>query len=474
MNPLFVRHVAKIHHLAVHYSTSVRTFAVFPDSRLTDRREPMNASNSPAYKEVAHLEDLAMQAMQNGHQEEAFAAWSRIINVHAQHPHAHTQVGQYHFTKGDFLAARVAFQNAADLDSKSPRPWVNLALVYRQLGDDTAEEQAIFKALTADPYDLLALIMRGRLFERQGRSHAASSAYGAAATVAPPLEQLGTELRDAVIYAKQFHNQYQLAMGQFIDNYLADHVRGQSQNHLDRFQLSLDILLGRKRRYDSQPMQLFVPGLAPIEFFDRKLFPWMDALEADTEIIRNEFLAVLASDKPDFVPYLTYAADQPLAQWAELNQSVQWTAFHLVKEGAPVPENAAQCPKTMESWSKIPTPEQPGRTPVAMFSLLKPKTRIPPHVGVSNARLVAHLPLVVPPGCGFRVGNSVREWAPGRAWVFDDTIEHEAWNNSNDLRAILIFDVWHPGLNEDEQRMIGLLSSAMNAFNSESATGYTT
>jgi aspartate beta-hydroxylase len=118
----------------------------------------------------------------------------------------------------------------------------------------------------------------------------------------------------------------------------------------------------------------------------------------------------------------------------------------------------------MLSPQSTPWPDQPGRTPVAMFSLLKPRTRIPPHVGVSNARLVTHLPLIIPPGCGFRVGNQSRQWVPGQAWVFDDTIEHEAWNDSEQLRVVLIFDIWHPELSAVERRMITAMTEAQNLF----------
>ena len=111
-----------------------------------------------------------------------------------------------------------------------------------------------------------------------------------------------------------------------------------------------------------------------------------------------------------------------------------------------------------------PQPEQAGRTPTAMFSLLKPRTRIPPHVGVSNARLVTHLPLIVPPGCGFRVANETRQWVPGQAWVFDDTIEHEAWNDSDKLRVVLIFDIWHPHLTAAERAMITAMTRGMAEF----------
>ncbi|MBX9756727.1 MAG: aspartyl/asparaginyl beta-hydroxylase domain-containing protein, partial [Pseudomonadaceae bacterium] len=85
-----------------------------------------------------------------------------------------------------------------------------------------------------------------------------------------------------------------------------------------------------------------------------------------------------------------------------------------------------------------------------------------------NARLLTHVPLIIPPDCGFRVGNTTREWVPGQAWVFDDTIEHEAWNNSDKLRVIMIFDIWHPQLSLAERSLITELTHAIYAFNSDS------
>ena len=94
-----------------------------------------------------------------------------------------------------------------------------------------------------------------------------------------------------------------------------------------------------------------------------------------------------------------------------------------------------------------------------MFSLLKPRTLIPAHVGVNNARLVCHLPLMVPEGCWFRVGAEKRFWKRGEAFVFDDTIEHEALNPTDELRVVLIFDVWHPDLSEIERDAVAALIS---------------
>ena len=113
--------------------------------------------------------------------------------------------------------------------------------------------------------------------------------------------------------------------------------------------------------------------------------------------------------------------------------------------------------ETLKLLDGFPQPEIRGSGPNAMFSLLAPGTAIPPHVGVSNARLVCHLPLVVPEGCWFRVGAETRFWKRGEAFVFDDTIEHEALNPSNELRVVFIFDLWHPDLSATERDAVAAL-----------------
>ncbi len=422
-------------------------------------------SNDPRAAEVAHHERAAIEAMQQGRAQQAIEAWGAVLALAPNHATALTQLGQAAFKQGDFSSARHAFQRAADADGSDPRQWVNLSLACQKLGDEAAEEAALFKALTVDPGDLLALFLRGSFHERHGNTHRAASAYGAAATVAPPVERLTPELRPAVSHAMQFRERYQNELAAHVDRFLEPHLAECSASEADRFKLSIDILLGRKQRFDPQPMRYYLPQLPVIEFFDRAHFPWMEALEEHTETITEEFLAVHRADH-GFEPYIHYGRDEPVAQWAELNHSPRWSAFHLWKEGVPVPANVQRCPKTVAAWMNTPRPDQPGRTPVAMYSLLKPKTRIPPHVGASNARLVCHLPLIVPPGCRFRVGNSVREWQRGKVWVFDDTIEHEAWNDSELLRVVLIFDTWHPMLSEAERRLITAMNEALNAFGS--------
>ena len=412
------------------------------------------------------LEMQAARAAKSGRDEEAASLWGRILELNPGHARTLAALGQRAFRKGDMPAARAAFQRAVDADGSEPQQWINLALACQQLKDEAAEESALQHALTRDPQDLVALILRANLLERQGKTHRAASVYGAVATVSPPLAQLHPDLKPAVSHALAFREKYDRDFANFIDQYLDTLYRNLARENLRRFRDSVDIMTRRKKRYDSQSAVYHFPGLAPIEFFDRADFPWLDPIEAATDEIRDEFLAILAAEE-GFTPYITYPDDVPHNNFAELNNSPRWSAFHLYKMGELVEENAVKCPQTMQWLEGAPKPDQPGRTPAAMFSLLKPKTRIPPHNGVTNVRLVTHLPLIVPEGCGFRVGNDTREWVPGKAWVFDDTIEHEAWNNSDKLRVLLMFDVWHPHLTPPERAMITALTAGIQAFSGD-------
>jgi aspartate beta-hydroxylase len=341
--------------------------------------------------------------------------------------------------------------------------WLKIAVACRARDDAAGEEAAITQALSLDPLDLVALILRGDLLERTGRRHDAARAYSAAITVAPPVERVHPDLRPALAHAAQFRERYGAELASFLDERLAPSMRVKEGPDIERFRDAVDIFVGRKRRYESVPAIFAYPHLPAIEFFEREEFPWLDAIEAATGAIREEFLEVLKAEE-GFAPYITYPPDVPHNQWVELNNSPRWSAFHLYKMGERIEANAAKCPRTMAALAGAPQPLQPGRTPSAMFSLLKPRTRIPPHNGVTNTRLVAHLPLIVPEGCGFRVGNRTRQWIPGKAWVFDDTIEHEAWNDSDKLRVVLIFDIWHPHLTESERALVTAFTEGLNAF----------
>ena len=427
--------------------------------------------NPGAASAVTDVHRRAMAALQQQRHAEAVDIWKQIVSLAPDDQPANAGLGRWALGERDLDLAVHYLTRAARADGRNPRVWIDVALVHQQRADAAGEDEALFEALKSDPQDLLALLMRGALHERMGRSAAALDAYIAATTVAPPPERVSPDLRPALAHAAEVRQAHEDRLAEFMDAALEANFREHAAEDLARVRLMLDILLRRKRRFDSQPSRHFVPGLQAVEFFDRALFPWMDAIEAGTDRIRDEFLALLRADE-DFPPYIAYGADQPVEQWAELNHSPRWSCYHLWRDGQPVAAHLAQCPETARLLAAAPRPDLPGRTPVAMFSLLKPHTLIPPHSGATNARLVCHLPLIVPAGCRFRVGNTVREWVPGRAWAFDDTIEHEAHNDSDQLRVILIWDAWHPHLSEAERHMITAMNGALNAFSgSDSAFG---
>ncbi|MCP1470038.1 aspartyl/asparaginyl beta-hydroxylase (cupin superfamily) [Sphingobium sp. OAS761] len=153
-------------------------------------------------------------------------------------------------------------------------------------------------------------------------------------------------------------------------------------------------------------------------------------------------------------PYVQQDAGTPQNKWTALDGTLDWGAAFLWEYGERNETVCAACPATAAALETLPGMHIPGRAPSAFFSLLKAKSRIPAHTGVTNTRAIIHLPLIVPPGCGFRVGGETRSWQEGVAFAFDDTIDHEAWNDSDHLRVILIFDVWNPHLSLEEQELL--------------------
>jgi aspartyl/asparaginyl beta-hydroxylase (cupin superfamily) len=234
-----------------------------------------------------------------------------------------------------------------------------------------------------------------------------------------------------------------------------------------RFTLALDVLVGRKQPFFQQPKRFYYPELPNLQFYPRARFPWLDALEAATDAMTDELEAVL-QETGTFAPYLKHMPNVPSLPGYSLIESMDWSTCFLFRSGEETPI-AARCPKTMAALAEAPLCRVKARSPEVMFSQLKAGAHIWPHTGVTNTRLICHVPLIVPPDCRFRVGNDVRQWERGKAWVFDDTIEHEAQNSSDRTRVVLIFDIWRPELDEEERALVSTLLEAMDAFAPEPA-----
>jgi aspartyl/asparaginyl beta-hydroxylase (cupin superfamily) len=257
------------------------------------------------------------------------------------------------------------------------------------------------------------------------------------------------------------------ANGKALDGFLETRLaaaRTRTVETTNRFDECKDILTGAKPLQIQRPTMLNFPRLPAIPFYDRKDFPWLADVEAATDDIREEFLSLLAEDAQSFGAYVKHPDGVPLNQWAELNHSPRWSAYFLWENGVRNDAHCARCPRTTAVLDKVPMAAVPDAAPAAFFSTLAPRTLIPPHTGVTNIRLIVHVPLIVPEGCWYRVGNERREWRPGEALIFDDTIEHEAWNGSDRLRAVLIFDIWNPYLTPGERDLVCELLAGYKDF----------
>ena len=370
----------------------------------------------------------------------------------------------------DFHTARRCLAQLAEADPDHVEPWLKLAAVCRGLGDLQAALDALDRGLIAAPRHYVALLMRATLMEKTHHPDAAD-AFGIALTQAPENEALldGPTLA-ATRHAREVHARHIAAKRDFLAKTVEEGAHQRSAFEQKKIRFFIEDALHLRTRYVQEPVQFYYPGLPHYEYFERDLFPWLEAFEAATDEIREELLGVIDEGFTGFTPYVEYDATLPLDQWKDLNHNPDWGAFHLVRGGRRYDQNADRCPRTMAALSKLPQPSISNRGPNAMFSALKPHTRIPPHTGVSNTRLVCHLPLIMPDQCFFRVGNETRPWKMGEAWVFDDTINHEAWNDSDEVRIILLVDVWNPFINPVEQVAIKAAMEAMDAYGASAPT----
>jgi aspartyl/asparaginyl beta-hydroxylase (cupin superfamily) len=355
----------------------------------------------------------------------------------------------------DFSRAIELLLEAAQSEGSDPSLWLRIAGMQRANGDPQAALDAVHRALSLAPLDFTALLMRASLLQRMGDT-GAGEAWGHALAQRPD-GQLPPQLAPVIAEAEQHHSAWLAEREARMKSAMAGaegKANAAERKRIERFRTNV---LRRTRPYHSEPTHFHFPELTEREFHPREAFPWLEEVEAATSQITDELHAVMDAERAELVPYIQYEEHQPLDQWRELNRNRDWTAIHLIKNGEWIETNARHCPQTMALLDRLPQPQMKSAGPNAMFSLLAPHTHIPPHVGVSNARLVCHLPLIVPEGCWFRVGAETREWVPGNAFLFDDTIEHEAMNESDSLRVVFIFDVWHTDLSEAERDAVAAL-----------------
>lgn len=215
-------------------------------------------------------------------------------------------------------------------------------------------------------------------------------------------------------------------------------AQGFSPQDLARFYHYLSTYLKLEKPQYTEPLQKpvsYFPDLKAQPVHSASDFPWMSNFTREFEAVKGELL--------DYSNKLTLEA-QPQG----LTDQGRWSVLYFYSGGRPVEETVRACPRTAELLDSIPGAGEAGHS---YLSVLRGGTHIKRHFGPINTRLRCHLPLIVPEGPRIRIGEEMQKWREGEFLVFDDSFDHEVWNDSDQERIVLIMDFWHPDLTAAER-----------------------
>ncbi len=332
-----------------------------------------------------------------------------------------------------------------------------LARASARSGDRDGERAALHSILRANSRDIPALLAMAQSFADSGDERAAVSWFTTAINqarvtqTAPALKPL---LDRAHAYCEEAKARFTAQFDAALADITADSAATPALKH------AVDLLHGKSQIYLQQPTMFYYPGLPQRAFYERHEFDWVAEIEAQSAALRDEYLALLAAADEPFAPYIQRSDSRP-ASSSPLLEDPSWGAAYLWQSGAPT-ALAVHCPATMAALDSAPIPHIAARSPMALYSRLKPGTHIAPHHGLLNTRLICHLPLVVPDGCALRVGHETRAWRFGEMLIFDDSVEHEAWNRGSADRTILLFEIWRPEIPLEERALLARLFEAID------------
>lgn len=414
------------------------------------------------------LEQAVAWSKQN-QPDRAAECWRKVLEQSPDVAPALSGLGTYYLGRGELGEAQRFLQRAAQVSDQPAMAHANLSRVHSARGDLPQALAAIKQAIQAEPAAWGAHAEKARLLQRLGRDREAATAWSSAMAYMPPAFAQAPHMQDLVNEAKASVTANQAQLRDFLMDHMHGALEGGSRRELERFDHCLDIVTGRRTFVTARPLMLPFPRLPAIPFFHREDYDWVPRVEAAFPDILAELEALLAQQR-SFEPYVQTPVGEPKGQFAALDRKMDWGAYFLWRNGKRVDEQADLCLRTEATLlAHAPLNAVPNRAPVAFFSALKPGTHIPPHHGATNTRLTVHLPLIIPPDCALRVGGETHVWKPGELVLFDDTIQHEAWNFSDRLRVVLIFDIWHPMLTDLEKRLVAHTVEGIMAYYGDDA-----
>ncbi len=386
--------------------------------------------------DVEALNFVALASIRLGQFHRARELLNRAVSVNPGHATSQHHLGRASELMGDLIAARECYERATKLSADLPAARLHLAALLEQMGE-THEALVQYSRVMSDmqqlgkwtdrsttPPALVPLVSRAAQVVRDGRK---ALYFGLIEPLAVEFGRSGLER---------------------VARMLRIHLNEEQPDFPDPRQ---------------QPTFLYFPELPAAPYLDRSLFPWIEEFEAGTDRILAELQSLLRADanSEDVFGSPELAAQNLRSP----HGAPSWTGHYFYRHGERREANCAACPVTSAALDQLPLSHVGGHGPEVLFSVFTAGTHLLPHRGVTNTRVVGHLPLIVPPDCALRVGSEEHAWQRGRVVVFDDTYEHEAWNRSDQIRVVLIFDLWNPHLTELERAAVARLVVAIGDFN---------
>ena len=411
----------------------------------------------------------AQQLLRQGRVAEAERAFLQILDTSPDDVEALNVAALIALRNGKASRALELLGRALKVDPSNAVTHHHLGLAHEAAGDLPAAVEAQRAALQAAPQLHVARLQLARALEQLGQRAEAIVQY---ARVLADAQQQGrwlnpdttpAPLRPAIEHAVRTvregrHEAYQQILAPLSSRYGAREIK--------RVEKSLRIYMNEEAPVYPDPRQqptfLYFPDLPASAYLDLSMCPWIPALEAETGAIRTEMLALLPSEQGRERVFTTDELEQLNLRGLDVPPS--WNGYYFYRHGERRADNCQACPRTTGALDGLPLAHIREHAPEVLFSVFTPGTHLLPHRGVTNARLVGHLPLMVPEHCALRVGGEEHQWQEGRVVVFDDTYEHEAWNRSARTRVVMIFDIWNPHLTEVERAAVTDLIGVIGDF----------
>jgi aspartate beta-hydroxylase len=412
----------------------------------------------------------ARELLRQGRLLEAERLYERVLETAPDDVEALNMVGLAELRKGSAQRALSLLERADRAQPNDPLTQHNLGRVKDSAGDIAGAVTAYGNAVRLRPEFFVARLALAYALDRSRQSAPALMQYSRALKDAQDQGRwvdpstTPQALRPLVERAAHIVRSGRRAL---LFNLIEPFAERYGRASMERVERCLRAYLGEERAASPDPRQaptfLYFPDLPPAAYLDRSLFPWIEAFESQTDAIREELLKLLPSSAGRERVFTTEDLERESLRGG-LDVAPSWNGYYFYRHGVRREDNCAACPATAAALAALPLAHVREHGPEVLYSVFTPGTHLLPHKGVTNTRLVGHLPLLIPPDCALRVGGEIHEWQPGRVVVFDDTYEHEAWNRSTQTRVVMIFDIWNPYLTEAERAALAELVPGIGDF----------